>query len=218
MSLSLSDQGDLFRFLGRIFGGEMDVTLVSGLRALGTDTPGWLRGFLVRTEGVDSREVTRLLSADYARLFYGMSKTTVPPYESVFVGDMPLLMRDQRDQVVAAYRDAGFEVEESQTCQEDHIAIECEFCGLLCMQECDAISQGDSLHAEAAHMARRAFARDHMATWVSELARQIRAQERSRAGAGGELLGFYSDCADVLCALVREVVDDEPMACERCIA
>lgn len=208
MSLSVPTQRDLFAFFARVFGGEVDATFVDGLRDLGDDAPTELDGFLARSKGLETGEVVRILNADYARLFCGMSKNPVPPYESALVGEPPLLMQEQRDQALAAYREFGYTVSEDGRSREDHVALECGFCGLLC--EIEQTASGEE--GTRAREARRAFVANHLAKWVPVFAREVAAQEARHTKTGGHGLMFYSACAEMLAVFVNSLPGDESAA------
>ena len=210
MNLSVPEQRDLFAFFARVFGGEVDATFVDGLRGLGDDAPAELDEFLTRSKDLETSEVVRSLNADYARLFRSMSKNPVPPYESALVGELPLLMQEQRDRALAAYREFGYAVSEDGRSQEDHVALECGFCGLLC--EIEQMAGGEEGEGARAREARRAFVANHLAQWAPVFAREVTAQEARHAKAGGHGLMFYSACAEMLVTFVDSLLDDEPAA------
>ena len=208
MSLSVPEQRDLFAFFARVFGGEVDATFVDGLRGLGDDAPAELDEFLTRSKDLETSEVVRSLNADYARLFRSMSKNPVPPYESALVGELPLLMQEQRDRALAAYREFGYAVSEDGRSQEDHVALECGFCGLLC--EIEQTASGEE--GTRAREARRAFVANHLAKWVPVFAREVAAQEARHTKTGGHGLMFYSACAEMLAVFVNSLPGDESAA------
>ncbi len=208
MSLSVPAQRDLFAFFARVFGGEVDATFVDGLRNLGADAPAELDEFLARSKDLETNEVVRALNADYARLFRGMSKSPVPPYESALVGELPLLMQDQRDQALAAYQEFGYTVSKDGRSQEDHVALECRFCALLC--EIEQTASGEE--GIRAREARRAFVANHLAKWAPVFAQEVTTRESRHAKTSGHDLMFYSACVEMLATLVDSISSDEPLA------
>ena len=126
---------------------------------------------------------------DYAGLFANASHAPVHPYESAYLSADRLLMQDQRDQVVAAYLQESFAVDEDLHLPEDHAGIECAFMARLCQREAAAED-----HAASLHVAERAFVEDHMLAWIPQLCTDVR--ERATTD-------FYRDFADVLERFVR---------------
>ena len=128
------------------------------------------------------------IRVDYAGLFANASHAPVHPYESAYLSADRLLMQDQRDQVVAAYLQESFAVDEELHLPEDHAGIECAFMARLCQREAASEDQASLRAAE------RAFVEDHVLAWIPQLCADMR--ERANTD-------FYRDFADVLERFVR---------------
>jgi len=102
------------------------------------------------------------IDVDFARLFANASDTPVHPYESMYRNSEKLLMRDERDQVVAAYLDAARAVDDDRNLPEDHAGYELAFLADLCQAQSD--NDVAVLHA---------FFSDHAGAWLGALGSDI---------------------------------------------
>ncbi len=93
---------------------------------------------------------------EFARLF--LLPGGVKPYESVYRGDEPLLMRDPWIRVKAFYQRCGWSLRDSAL-PEDHCAVELSFMAHLIFED---------QHDEA-----RAFFTQHVITWMPQLFRDV---------------------------------------------
>lgn len=112
------------------------------------------------------------LRIDYARVFFGNGMSGVSaayPFESVHTSSEHLLMQDARDKVLALYRAEGFQKSEDWKDNEDHVALELAFEGILCRKAADALAAGDDALCLAKLVAQYNFLNDHLLNWISLL-------------------------------------------------
>ena len=70
------------------------------------------------------------LAIDYVRVFIGHgidAFSAAYPFESVYTSEKRLLMQEARDEVLAIYRSAGLDKQDTWKEGEDHIALELDF-------------------------------------------------------------------------------------------
>ena len=131
----LRDRALTYSFLARVFSDD-EVTL-DFLKALRSDPPQTgteLDGYAASLADLDEEglEAARKeLAAEHAALLLGMSATPVSPFESVHTSELHIMMQESRDEVLHAYRKAGFAKSESYHIPEDHISLELDFVAAL---------------------------------------------------------------------------------------
>ncbi len=109
------------------------------------------------------------LAVDYVRTFIGHGVdafSAAYPFESVYTSEKRLLMQEARDEVLAIYRSAGLDKQDSWKEGEDHIALELEFEQILAKRTADALAAGDEDEAVALLTTQRNFLEDHLAAWA----------------------------------------------------
>ena len=139
------------------------------------------------------------LAAEYARIFLGMSRSPVAPYESVYTSETGLLMQEARDEVLAHYRREGFAVDEAVNLPEDHIAFEFGFMAGLARKTAAALDAGNAMRPSACSDVQAAFVADHLTPWVPALTDDVAAARSAllpRPGLAGPR--FVAAEADVL--------------------
>lgn len=116
------------------------------------------------------------LAADYMRVFFGHGydgHAAAYPFESVYSSERRLLMQDARDEVLALYRAAGLEKQESWKEGEDHMALELEYMQILSQRTADAIDAGDEPKAVSLVKSQKSFMEDHLGGWAPLLSEQM---------------------------------------------
>lgn len=109
------------------------------------------------------------LAVDYVRVFIGHGVdafSAAYPFESVYTSEKRLLMQDARDEVLAIYRAAGLDKQDSWKEGEDHVALELEFEQILATRTVEALRRGDEDEAAALLTTQKNFLDDHLAAWV----------------------------------------------------
>ena len=127
------------------------------------------------------------LTLDYSRLFLGPFDILAKPYGSVYLDGDKVVMGDSTLQVLALYREGGFEVADDFREMPDHVAVELEFLYLL------SYRLGQMVDADEQSRLRdlkRRFLTEHPGRWVGKLA------EAMKSGAETEfyrLLGVVTE-------------------------
>ncbi|MFO7681791.1 MAG: molecular chaperone TorD family protein [Chloroflexota bacterium] len=106
------------------------------------------------------------LKADYTRLFTGMAKVPVAPWESVYFTEERLVFQAQTQKVRAWYHQYGLEIASDYKEPEDHIGLEMIFIGHLAKVGLAALAANDQAGFEQAVAAQRNFATNHLFLWA----------------------------------------------------
>lgn len=109
------------------------------------------------------------LAIDYVRVFIGHGVdafSAAYPFESVYTSEKRLLMQEARDEVLALYRAAGLDKQDSWKEGEDHIALELEFEQILANRTVAALEHNDEDEAYALLTTQKNFLDDHLAAWA----------------------------------------------------
>ena len=88
------------------------------------------------------------------------------PFESVYTSEKRLLMQEARDEVLAIYRSAGLDKQDTWKEGEDHIALELEFEQIMATRTVEALRKGDEDEAVALLTTQKNFLEDHLAAWA----------------------------------------------------
>lgn len=172
-----------YRLLARLFRTEVDQTLLDELFAghykVSTGNANMDEGHRLLAcalSGIWENTLTEL-AADYLRTFLGhgySGHSAAYPYESVYASEKRLLMGDARDEVLALYRAAGLNKDESWKESEDHIALELEFMGILATRTAEALRAGQEEEALSLLRRSQGFLEDHLGQWAPLLAASMR--------------------------------------------
>lgn len=172
-----------YRLLARLFRTEVDQELLDELFAghykVSTGNANMDEGHRLLAcalSGIWENTLTEL-AADYLRTFLGhgySGHSAAYPYESVYASEKRLLMGDARDEVLALYRAAGLNKDESWKESEDHIALELEFMGVLASRTAEALRAGEEDEALSLLRRSQGFLEDHLGQWAPLLATSMR--------------------------------------------
>lgn len=171
----ISQRADTYGLISRLYRVEVDQELLDELCGMrfpaSTGNPEADQGYrLIATylSNLWENSVTDL-AVDYVRCFIGHgvdAYSAAYPFESVYTSEKRLLMQEARDEVLAIYRSAGLDKQETWKEGEDHIAVELEFMQILSQRTVDALSRGDEEEAFNLLVTQRNFADDHLVSWV----------------------------------------------------
>lgn len=100
---------------------------------------------------------------EFNRLFVGPEELQAAPYETVYLSNERVLMRQATLSVRSAYEQAGMQVNAKNVEPDDHAAFECAFMAWLAGQEGEKAAESFS-----------AFAKEHLDRWVPEHVATIR--------------------------------------------
>ena len=117
------------------------------------------------------------LAADYMRVFFGhgySGHSAAYPYESIYASEKRLLMASARDEVLALYRAAGLDKDESWKESEDHVSLELEYLQILAMRTEDALREDDERRVKKLLKSQLNFLDDHLGAWLPLLANDVR--------------------------------------------
>ena len=106
------------------------------------------------------------LAIDYVRVFIGHGIdefSAAHPLESVYTSEKRLLMQEARDEVLAIYRSAGLDKQDTWKEGEDHIALELEFEQIMATRTVEALRKGDEDEAVALLTTHKNFREDQPA-------------------------------------------------------
>lgn len=117
------------------------------------------------------------LSADYMRTFFGhgySGHAAAYPFESVYASEKRLLMQGARDEILALYRAAGLDKQDSWKEGEDHIALELEYMQVLIERTVKALREDRGEDAYNLVKCQHNFMEDHLGAWAPLLTEQMR--------------------------------------------
>ena len=122
-----------YGLLSRLFRVEIDQELLDQLHGMrfpaATGNSDVDEGYLRLAKYLSNTWENSLtdLAVDYTRVFIGHGVdafSAAYPFESVYTSEKRLLMQDARDEVLAIYRSAGLDKQDSWKEGEDHVALE----------------------------------------------------------------------------------------------
>lgn len=156
------------------------------------------------------------LAVDYVRTFIGYGLDTFSaafPYESVYTSERRLLMQDARDEVLALYRAAGLEKDESWPESEDHVALELEYMAILTRRTIESLESGGEGAAFSQLVCQRNFLQDHLLNWVPLMTADMRKFAKTDLYLGLSYLteGFLASDLEFL-SEVLDMTDEEEFA------
>lgn len=222
----LNDQrAATYRMLSRMYQVEADQAMIdamSGLRfPASTGNESADAGYRRIVRYLSNRWANTLteLAIDYARCFIGDGMDAYAaayPYESVYTSEKRLMMQDARDEVLAIYRSAGLDKQESWRDGEDHIALELEFMATLASRTAESLRGGNEDAACELLGLQRAFLNDHVASWTPMMTSDLRKYAQTDFYQGLALLtdGFVELDGEFLDEVLSEETPDAPMSVE----
>lgn len=111
----------------------------------------------------------------YTRLIYDSFLPCIPPYESVYCNERHV-MGQQAGAAAEFYREAGLGVEGGE--MPDHIALECQFVGLLAEREAVARQAGQDETARQTWETEKRFLKNHLLAWGGKFCADLMALAR----------------------------------------
>lgn len=182
LALLNTQRASTYGFLSRLFREEVDADLLQQMHDMkyrvNTGNKKVDKAHkLIATylSGIWENTLTEL-AADYMRTFFGHGyngHAAAYPFESVYSSEKRLLMQSARDEVLALYRAAGLEKQESWKEGEDHVALELEYMQILSQRTAEALESGDEKAAKKLLKSQKNFLEDHLGGWVPLLAEQM---------------------------------------------
>lgn len=176
---------------------EIGVDFLKTLAGQKLETGTELDAYAAGLAGRDLDAARLELAADHSRLFLGMSKNPVSPYESVYTSEEQLMMQGARDAVVAAYARAGLETSVDVRVPEDHISIELDFVGKLAMREYENLQAGATACAQATNEERKLFVDEHLKVWTPRFCEMLQDKAATAFYRGvGQMLRTFIETQD----------------------
>lgn len=114
-----------------------------------------------------------VLTLDYTRLFLGLDRTLVPPYESVFLSDDHLMFEKQTLEVRALYEQYDLQVPKKHQIPDDHLSYECQFVAALCDQLVCAWQGGEHGAVTSLKKAICQFLDTHLLRWLPDFCDRV---------------------------------------------
>lgn len=164
-----------YGLLSRLFRVEIDQELLDELHGMrfpaSTGNADVDEGYLRLAKYLSNTWENSLtdLAVDYTRVFIGHgvdAYSAAYPFESVYTSEKRLLMQEARDEVLAIYRSAGLDKQDTWKEGEDHIALELEFEQIMATRTVEALRKGDEDEAVALLTTQKNFLEDHLAAWA----------------------------------------------------
>ena len=164
-----------YGLLSRLFRVEVDQELLDELHGMrfpaSTGNADVDEGYLRLAKYLSNTWENSLtdLAVDYTRVFIGHgvdAYSAAYPFESVYTSEKRLLMQDARDEVLAIYRSAGLDKQDTWKESEDHVALELEFEQIMATRTAKALHDGDEAEAIALLTTQKNFLEDHLAAWA----------------------------------------------------
>lgn len=131
------------------------------------------------------------LCADFADAFLGNTKTSAPPYESVFTSEDGLLMQDAYHQMVTLLEEYNININEKYNEPADHIAIQLDFMGNLVLQTLESESEAE---IRANFAKQHAFIQAHLLNWLPDFEMKVKSSDK---------FGFYASVITLLLAFAQ---------------
>ena len=157
-----------YGLLSRLYRVEVDQPLLDELRSMRFPAKTGNENVATYLSNTWDNSVTDL-AIDYVRVFIGHgidAFSAAYPFESVYTSEKRLLMQEARDEVLAIYRSAGLDKQDTWKEGEDHIALELEFEQIMATRTVEALRKGDEDEAVALLTTQKNFLEDHLAAWA----------------------------------------------------
>ncbi|WP_417134198.1 TorD/DmsD family molecular chaperone [Rubneribacter badeniensis] len=116
---------------------------------------------------------------EYTRLFVGPGAVPAPACKSPYLAKDPALFQEGTLEVRAAYRARGLEPKRLQRVPDDHVALLCAFMALRAKAALSDLRGGYAAALAAELRDELTFLRAHLAGWVGEFARALRASKKA---------------------------------------
>lgn len=146
-----TERASTYRLLGRLCLAEVELDLLTALR----ETPT----FGAALAG-NAPSLLAALRVEYARLFL----LNAPPYESVWLGNRPMLNTEPTFRVQEAYLAGGYSPA-GQVAAPDHVGLELAYVGHLAAAEAIAATAADAEGVGSLQRLQRRFLIGHLGRW-----------------------------------------------------
>ena len=182
LAAACKSRANMYALLSRVYRVEADQSLLDQLKsanyAANTGNKDVDDGYrlLVKWLGQTWEHSLLDLAKDYVRAFIGYTgdhASAAYPFESVYRSEKHLLMQESRDEVLACYRAAGLEKNETWREGEDHVALEFEYMSTMATRTADALRSADTQLAQDLLNDQSHFLQDHLIAWVPNFTQDV---------------------------------------------
>ena len=182
LAAACKSRANMYALLSRVYRVEADQSLLDQLKsanyAANTGNKDVDDGYrlLVKWLGQTWEHSLLDLAKDYVRAFIGYTgdhASAAYPFESVYRSEKHLLMQESRDEVLACYRAAGLEKNETWREGEDHVALEFEYMSTMATRTADALRSADTRLAQSLLNDQSHFLQDHLIAWVPNFTQDV---------------------------------------------
>ena len=182
LAAACKSRANMYALLSRVYRVEADQSLLDQLKsanyAANTGNKDVDDGYrlLVKWLGQTWEHSLLDLAKDYVRAFIGYTgdhASAAYPFESVYRSEKHLLMQESRDEVLACYRAAGLEKNETWREGEDHVALEFEYMSTMATRTADALRSADTKLAQDLLNDQSHFLQDHLIAWVPNFTQDV---------------------------------------------
>ncbi len=137
------------------------------------------------------------LQESHVVLFGHAVRGACPPYELEYeAGDIPQKSNELAD-IAGFYSAFGMEMDANAHERADHVAVQCEFMGVLALKEIYALETANADAQQVVSDAQRSFLADHSGRWMPAVASRLtKADPEGFYGRLGRFLGEFiaSEC------------------------
>lgn len=186
-----------------LFGRLMDGSLLEEIRQVRrsalagsrTEEPEAALGEIEREARRVARGGLAALISEYDATFGHGAAAEHMPYEAHYAAAHLFQQTQELADVRGFYRAFGVDVSTAAHERPDHVGIEMNFYGLLCLKEASAVGEGATEQVEITRSARRRFLAHHLGGFLPTLSRRVARGGRS---------AFYDAALRLATALVEE--------------
>lgn len=167
------------------FSDVVDCYVISSIKKRFADINDYLNSF------EDEKEMLLELQKDYTWMFIASKPRLVPPFESVYKENR--LMQESTFNIARLYYKAGLKPEKNFGLLPDHIALELEFMGYLCLKELeghqmkDNIDKGKKIQEKSRELQIQVL-ENHLGKFYKQLTERLKNNSRT---------GFYENVAEL---------------------
>ncbi len=190
IELLLANRLYLYTLLHSVFGREPDAGMAgmlcseSAARAFGLLSEGegsvldraapFLASIADRKDDPDWLDTVR---SEYTRLFIGPGQLPAPPWESVYLGEEPILFQSVTLQVRETYRSFGLLPEGYPRVADDSLALELGFMEKLAGRALEDWNAGDMTGLDRLLESAGAFLEEHLLRWIPKFLNRMKTSE-----------------------------------------
>ena len=120
-----------------------------------------------RLRARENQHFATSVKVDYVKLFQGVGKSLLPPYECLYRGEK-FVMGAATMAVVEFYKTAGLELDPKYVDLPDHLSAELSFLAHLCDLHAHSLEQNCEAKEYSLELQRR-FYKEHLGVWIQSI-------------------------------------------------